>query len=308
MLGNRLKDAAGMAARGFLMGSADVVPGVSGGTVALVTGIYQRLVGTISTGSKALAAFIKGDIRRGFAGLRTVDWPFLLPLIAGAAAAILTLAKVIERLLHDQPIRMAAVFLGLILGTIVVAWRILRTPESTHAVVAGGVGVVAFFLFGFQSSLASDPALPVYFVSGALAICAFILPGVSGSFLLLSIGMYQPVIGAVNDRDAVVLAVFGLGAVVSLAIFSQFLDRVLRRHHDMVTAALIGLMLGSIRILWPWPNGLGDEAGLGATVLGRPQGDVAIPIALIIVSAAIVVAVSSLAERRARVALPASDG
>jgi putative membrane protein len=281
------------------MGSADVVPGVSGGTVALVTGIYPRLVGAISTGSKALARFVRGDVRAGWALLKAVDWRFLIPLVLGAAAAILTLAHLIETWLHTQPIRTAAVFFGMIIATIVIAWRLLRHPSTVHVVLALGVGVIMFFVFGLQSAAVADPSPAVFFVSGALAICAFILPGVSGSFLLLSIGMYQAVLGAVNDRDLAVLAVFGLGAVLSLAVFSRLLEGLLMRHHDNVTAVLVGLMLGSVRILWPWPNGLGDEDGVGATVLGAPKGDVLIPILLAVAAAALVLAVSTVAERRA---------
>ena len=288
-----------MPRRGFLMGSADVVPGVSGGTVALVTGIYPRLVGAISSGSRALGRLVKGDLRGAVSGLRAVEWSFLVPLVLGAALAVLTLARVIEDLLHDQPVRTAAVFLGLIAGTIVVAWGLLRRPGGAHLTVAAAVGVVAFVAFGFQSSTVAAPSLGIYFVSGALAICAFILPGVSGSFLLLAVGMYQAVLGSVNDRELVVIATFAAGAVLSLALFSQLLERLLERHHDLVTAALIGLMLGSLRILWPWPNGLGDENGVGATVLGAPSGDVVVPVILVVVAALIVIAVSRTAERRA---------
>ena len=281
------------------MGSADVVPGVSGGTVALVTGIYPRLVGAISGGSKALARFARGDVRGGLTHLGEVDWRFLVPLVLGAAMAVVTLAHLIETWLHEQPVRTAAVFLGMIVGTVIVAWRLLRHPTMNHVIVAVGVGLATFLLFGLQSAAVNDPSLLVFFVSGALAICAFILPGVSGSFLLLSIGMYQAVLGAVNDRDLAVVAVFGAGAVLSLAVFSRVLERLLERHHDAVTAVLVGLMLGSLRILWPWPNGLGDAEGVGATVLGMPRGDVVVPVALALLAAAVVLGVSTYAERRA---------
>jgi putative membrane protein len=296
----KLSDMTGSAVRGFLMGSADVVPGVSGGTVALVTGIYPRLVAAISTGSRALAMLAKGKLRDALTELRRVEWWFLVPLVIGAILAVLTLARLIEDLLHEQPIRTAAVFMGLILGTIVVAWRILHRPEARHLAIAGAVGVAAFLLFGLQSGAATDPSLLVFFLSGALAICAFILPGVSGSFILLSIGMYQAVLGAVNDRDMAAILVFAAGATVSLAVFSRLLERLLNDHHDAVVAALIGLMLGSLRILWPWPNGLGDEDGVGATELAAPSGDVLVPILLVVAAAALVIVVSTAAERRAR--------
>ena len=288
----------GIALRGFAMGSADVVPGVSGGTVALVTGIYPRLITSISVGSRALSRFVRLDFSGGMKALKRVDWFFLVSLMVGAAAAVLTLARFIEDLLHDEPVRIAGLFLGLIVGTIVIAWRLLRSASVRHVLVAVGVGIVAFLLFGLQSGVVADPGLPVFFVSGMLAICAFILPGVSGSFLLLSIGMYQAVLSAVNDRQLATVAVFAFGAIVGLALFSQLLERLLNRHYDNILAILIGLMLGSLRILWPWPNGLGDENGVGATVLGAPQGDVAVPVVLATVAAAAVIGFSMWAEHR----------
>ena len=289
---------AGVAARGLAMGAADVVPGVSGGTVALVTGIYPRLIATISAGSLAGGRLAKADVRGGLAALKRVDWWFLSALLLGVAVAVLTLARVIEDLLQSKPLPMAGLFLGMIVGTIIVAWRLLEQPTTRHALTAVMVGVGSFVLFGFQTAAASDPALVVYFFAGILAICAFILPGVSGSFLLLSIGMYQAVFGAVNDRETTIIAVFGLGAVLGLGFFSRLLERLLDRHFETVVALLIGLMLGSFRILWPWPNGLGDADGVGATVLSAPSGEIAAPVLLAVAGAVGVVAFSTWAERR----------
>ncbi len=198
--------------KGFLMGSADVVPGVSGGTVALVTGIYPTLVGAISTGSQALERLLRGSWGGFIAALRRVPWAFLLPLVIGAIAAVITLAGILETLIVEQPIRTAAAFFGLIAGTIVVAWRLIEKPRVIHHAIAGGVGLATFALFGLQSAATLEPALWAFFGAGAVAICAFILPGVSGSFLLLSMGMYQAVLGAVNDREVTALLVFATGA------------------------------------------------------------------------------------------------
>jgi putative membrane protein len=287
----------GLVARGFAMGSADVVPGVSGGTVALVTGIYERLVSTISDGSRVLESFVRGKYRRGLRQLGALDWWFLVPLVAGAVAAVLTLAGVLERSLADHPVRMAALFLGLIAGTIAIAWRMIVRPRPLHGGLVLGVGALFFALFGLQSSTIGDPSLVGFFGSGLLSIVAFILPGISGSFILLSIGMYQAVIGAVADRDLVVIVVFGLGAIIGLAVFSRVLHRLLDRHHDIVVSVLVGLMVGSLRILWPWPNGLGDEDGRGATVLGAPHEDVLVPVVLIVAGAAVVLVIAELARR-----------
>ena len=289
-----------MLARGLAMGSADLVPGVSGGTVAFVTGIYEPLVESVSTGSRALQSFAAGRIRKGIGHLGDVDWFFLGPLVIGAGVAIFALAGLLERLLREQPVRMAGFFFGLIVGTLFVAWRMVRRPTPEHGVIAVVVGVVAFAGFGLQGSAVVNPSGVIYALSGMLAIVAFVLPGISGSFMLLTIGMYQPVIGAVADRDLGPMLLFGIGAVLGLAVFSRILERLLEKQHDRVMAAVIGLMLGSFRILWPWPNGLGADSGIGATELAMPSGDVGVPILLALVGAVLVILVTLAADRGSR--------
>ncbi len=290
-------DLARLVLRGFAIGAADLVPGVSGGTVALVTGIYGRLVTAIGSCVRGAGYLARADLRRTVRSLASVEWPFLLAIVVGAVLAVATLAGMIENLLVDHPVRTAAVFFGLIGGAIVVAWRLLQEPGSRHAVIATTVGLAAFFLFGFRSSAVHDPDWYVFVGAGALGICAFILPGVSGSFLLLTIGMYQHVLGAVNDLDATTLVAFTLGAAGGLGLFSRLLEWLLARYHDLVVAAMIGLMIGSFRILWPWPAGLGDENGLGATTLGIPGPDLLVPVVLAITSAVLVISFSTWANR-----------
>ncbi len=241
--------------RGFLMGAADIVPGVSGGTVALVLGIYERLVRNVRIGAGVLGALARGraaEARRRFA---SIEWPFVLSLLAGILAALVALASVLERLLEDHPVQMAALFFGLVAGSIPLAWLAVRRWNAGRAIVFVAVAVAAFWVLGLRSEEVGDPALAAYLGAGAVAIVAMILPGISGSFILLMLGMYEAVLGAVNDRDLVVLGVFLAGAVVGLALFSTVLDRLLRDHHDLVMAALVGLMTGSLRVLWPWPDG-----------------------------------------------------
>jgi len=256
-------------AGGFLMGSADLVPGVSGGTIALVLGIYERLVRTIREGSSALGALARADWDRGKRHLAEVDWGFLLSLLAGIGLAVVVLSTFIETQLEERPVIMSAAFFGLVVGSVVVGWRLVRERSTRSIVVAVGVAVVFFLLLGLRSgSNVADPGMAVLFGSGALAICAMILPGISGSLILVLVGMYESVLGAVNDRDLVSLGVFLLGAVVGLAFFSRVLHWALQTHHDLVVAGLVGLMAGSLRILWPWPGGV-DSARLDA-----PSGDV----------------------------------
>lgn len=240
---------------GFLMGSADVVPGVSGGTVALVLGIYERLVHAIRTGAGALSSFVRGRFSEGWQRLRSVEWGFLVPLLVGIGLAIVSLAALLEHLLEDEPRNVAAVFLGLVLGSIPIAWRLVEDWTTARYAVVTAVAVAFFLLLGLRGSEVTDPAPWMFIASGAIAIVAMILPGISGSFILLMLGMYEVVIAAVNDRDLAMLALFGVAAVLSLAVFSALLDRLLRDHHDLVMAGLIGLMAGSLRVLWPWPDG-----------------------------------------------------
>ncbi len=243
------------------MGAADLVPGVSGGTIALVLGIYERLVASIRRGSSAIAATLRRDFRGAGDHLRSVEWLLLVPLFAGIGLAILTLASVIETQLHENPTVMAGAFFGLVVGSILIAWGLMRSPRPQHLVILVLVGAIVFVLLGLgEDATVSDPSLLVFFASGALAICAMILPGISGSLILLLVGMYPVVLGAVNDRDLAAVGVFALGCVVGLALFSQVLDWALTNHHDLVLSALIGLMAGSLRVVWPWPDGVDSSA------------------------------------------------
>jgi putative membrane protein len=286
--------------RGFLMGSADIVPGVSGGTVALVVGIYERLIHSIRQGAAALGRLVRVDGKGAIEKLKTVEWAFLIPLGVGILTAVVVLSSVVGDLLDERPVEMAGLFFGLILGSTVIAWHLLRSPQSYHALIATGVAVVAFLALGLRGggvdeesvSQAANPAFLAFFVAGAVAICAMILPGVSGSFLLVMLGMYEPVLDAVSDRDLGSVLVFGAGCIIGLALFSTLLDRLLASNHDEVLAALIGLMLGSLRVLWPWPG------GIDTTELAGPTDPVIVPVVLAVGSAILVVVVGRLGISR----------
>ncbi|MBM3634393.1 MAG: DUF368 domain-containing protein [Actinobacteria bacterium] len=278
--------------RGFLMGSADVVPGVSGGTIAVLVGIYERLVHAISMASRALGNLLRFRFREAGQRLRAIDWVLILPLIIGIGVAIFTLAGVISTLLADHPEAMAGLFSGLVAASAWVAWRMIRTPNATAIVVAIVVAVITFFVLGLKGGAIADPSWLVIFGAGAIAICAMILPGISGSFLLLMLGMYDFVISAVDERDFPVLGVFALGCIVGLALFSQLLDWSLTNHHDVVVAAMAGLMIGSFRVLWPWPS------GVDSTELGTAVGNWYVPVLLGLVAAAVVAGLTLLVERR----------
>lgn len=280
-------------AEGFLMGSANLVPGVSGGTIALVLGIYERLIDSITEGSSALGALVKGDLKGSSQRFRQVEWPFLLSMMAGILLAVVLLAAFLERQLEEHPTVLAAAFFGLVAGSIIVAWRLLESPGPPHLVLATVVGVVLFVLLGLGgTSEAIDPGLIAFFGAGALAICAMILPGLSGSLLLILVGMYAAVLAAVNDRDFQSVAVFALGAIIGLALFSQILHWALEHHHDFLLAGLVGLMAGSLRILWPWPD------GVGSAMIAAPGDDWVVALLASVVGLSAVFLISRIGDAR----------
>lgn len=275
------------------MGTADLIPGVSGGTIALVLGIYERLVASVREGSLALGAILKTDFSPARRHLAAVEWGFLVPLLLGILSAVMLLSGLLEAQLAERPQFLAGLFLGLVLGSVVIAWRLVREPRATHIAVALAVAVVLFISLGVgEGGIPEDPSALVFFAAGALAICAMILPGISGSLILLLVGMYAPVLGAVNDRELVLVLVFVAGAVLGLALFSQALHWALRHHHDLLMAGLVGLMAGSTRVLWPWPDGVTGPA------LGAPDSAWPMVLLAIAIGAVAVWGISNLADTR----------
>tara|TARA_B110000305_G_scaffold241536_1_gene316088 strand:+ start:629 stop:1543 length:915 start_codon:yes stop_codon:yes gene_type:complete len=285
--------------RGFAMGAADIVPGVSGGTVALVLGIYGRLINNIRIGARGLKELLTGDIAALKATLGKIEWIWLVSLLTGILVAVAALSSVLERLLDDEPVTMSGLFFGLVLGTIYVAYRMLDRVDTTAIGIIVGVGISLFLLLGLKSdTVVDDNAAEVvtkspliFLLVGAIAICAMILPGISGSFLLVMMGMYTEVLGAVNDRDFVSLGAFIVGAVLGLALFSTLLSWLLEHYRTWVIAAMVGLMLGSMRVLWPWPD------GTNTTTLSAPSDNVVLPIVLAAVGIIAVVAVDILSRK-----------
>ncbi len=247
------------------MGSADIVPGVSGGTVALVLGIYKRLISNVRQGARALKLLVTGKFSDGIAALVAIDWLFIIPLGLGVVGAFALLRHPMQDLLVDHAEGTAAVFSGLVIASCLLVTRQITDwgPKTLGALV--GVAVLAFYLLGFQAGASADPAIWMFALTGSIAICAMILPGISGSFIMLMLGMYAAVLGGSISE----LAVFLVGAVIGLALFSSVLNHLLENYEQVVLGALLGLMVGSFRVLWPWPNGVGfisDEAN--ETVVG----------------------------------------
>lgn len=239
-------------AQGLLMGCADVIPGVSGGTVALIVGIYEPLVGSVRDAALAAVRLLRGDVPGARAAAGAVRWRLVLPLGLGILTALVVGAAVIPGLLERYPAQTSALFFGLIGGSLGVPWRRASRITPRSYALAAGCALLAFVLVGLPPRTVEDPALPAVFAAAAAAICAMILPGISGAFLLLVLGVYEVTLQALRGLDVAYIAVFGLGAAVGLGLFSRLLAHLLDVHHDATMAALVGLMAGSLRALWPW--------------------------------------------------------
>lgn len=259
--------------RGGLIGTAEVIPGVSGGTVALVTGVYDALIGSAGHLVSAVRLLVTDGLAgRGLsrvaAQLRQVSWGVIVPVLIGMAVAFVTGARVLEPVLEHYPEGSRAVFGGLILASVIVPLRALggRLRMAEWLLVIVGTAAAAV-LTGFPPGDVTDPSLFVVAAAAAVAVCALVLPGPSGSFLLLTFGLYAPTIAAVNDRDMAYLASFAAGAVVGLSLFVKGLQWLLAHRRRVTLALMAGLMIGSLRALWPWQT---DER-----VLLAPSGNVA---------------------------------
>ena len=240
----------GIFLRGAAMGTADLVPGVSGGTVALITGIYPRLLAAVTaTDAAAVRLLLKGQ----WLGLwRHVDGAFLLPLMLGIGSAIFALASTLKLLLETQPLLVWSFFCGLVLLSSLALIRTEMTKLTPMVGLMFLIGVVIMLTLGLGTGISFPQHLGGFFVAGLLGICAMILPGISGSFILLLLGMYGPIITAVADRELLPLLVFAVGCAVGLLTFSRFLTFVLARARVTTLALLVGFLLGSLVILWPW--------------------------------------------------------
>ncbi|WP_370292425.1 DUF368 domain-containing protein [Thalassolituus sp.] len=244
---------AGVFFRGLAMGAADVVPGVSGGTIAFITGIYGRLLDAISGVSPALLTTLR---REGFAAAwKQLDGTFLLTLGSGILVAIASLAKVIHYLLMHHPIALWAFFFGLIIAS---CWHIGRTIQQWRwqELAAIALGTVVAGWISMASPTEIEASLPVVFVAGSIAICAMILPGISGSFMLLLMGLYGPVMAAIKGLDLPLLGTFAAGALLGLLLFSRLLSWLLHHFESVVLALLTGFMVGSLVKVWPWKETL----------------------------------------------------
>ena len=239
--------------QGVLMGAADVVPGVSGGTMALIVGIYESLVRSVREGIAAPVYLLAGKAARARRAFADVDWALVVPLGVGILAALKVASGVIPPLLEAYPEMSRGLFFGLILASIAIPWQALDRKGGREALVVVAAAVAAFLITGLPGlAPAEDPGAVRIVLTASVAICAMILPGVSGSFLLLALGLYEATLAAVDGLDLGYIALFALGALAGLGLFSRLLTWLLAERSDLTMAALIGLMAGSLRALWPW--------------------------------------------------------
>ncbi|PHQ23735.1 DUF368 domain-containing protein [Marinobacter guineae] len=239
--------------RGIAMGAADIVPGVSGGTIAFITGIYFRLLEAINAAPVAVFRHLfRGNFR---AFWHACDGTFLVCLLAGILISIATLASAISYVLVEYPILIWSFFFGLIVASV---WHVGR--QVRHYKVAllvpllAGI-VVAWWITTLSAGQVSPSGL-AFFGAGALAICAMILPGISGSFILVIIGMYSPVLAAIKSLDLGILLIFMAGCAVGLLSIARLITWAFHHFHDLVLALLTGFMIGALNKVWPWKETL----------------------------------------------------
>jgi putative membrane protein len=249
--------------KGIAMGAADVVPGVSGGTIAFISGIYQELIDSINKFDlKTILSVRKNGIKATWAAL---NGNFLLALISGIFISILTFSKVITFLLDNHPILVWSFFFGLVLASILLIWKQI-THWKYYSLFALLLGTFVSYYITIAKPVASPDSLPYLFLSGFVAIIAMILPGISGAFILLLMGSYQTVIGTINQfREGIALfnmeilgqamiklMTFAVGAILGLKLFSKILHWMFAHHKNTTLAVLIGFMIGSLNKIWPW--------------------------------------------------------
>ncbi|MFM1932862.1 MAG: hypothetical protein RL226_2165, partial [Bacteroidota bacterium] len=238
-----------VALKGVAMGAADVIPGVSGGTIAFITGIYEELLATIACVKLSLLKTLKNEGLAAF--WKALNGNFIVALFVGIGSAIVSLAHLISWLLDNKPIQLWSFFFGLVLASVPLVARQVGQWKMTQ-VAMFVVGAISAWLITGLPPVAGSSGLLFYFVCGMIAICAMILPGISGSFILLLLGAYAPVIEAVKSFNIGIVAVFGAGCVVGLLSFSKLLNWMFNKHRSVTIALLAGFLLGSLRKLWPW--------------------------------------------------------
>ena len=244
-----IKDYILLTLKGLAMGAADVVPGVSGGTIAFITGIYEELLETINSVNFSALKKLKSEGLKSF--WKHINGNFLVALFLGIAISIISLAKLITYLLDQHAVLLWAFFFGLIISSIYLVGKTVKKWDFTK-VIGLLVGAGIAFYITILPPMENPNALWYVFLSGAIAICAMILPGISGSFILLLLGSYEMILGAIKDVKLAIIGVFALGCITGLLSFSKLLNWMFKKYHDLTIALLTGFLVGSLNKIWPW--------------------------------------------------------
>ena len=270
--------------KGVLMGVCDIIPGVSGGTIALITGIYERLISAIGSISMVpVTALLRGRKDEASEAITRIDPVFLGILLAGIGLGLLTMSRIILSLLQTYPAETYAFFFGLIIVSSVLIYYRIEQADAVIAAVWVGLGLAVGYGIGGLDQAALGHSLPVLFITGFIALCAMILPGISGAYITLLMNQYEFLLAALASFDLVPLIVYMTGGVAGLLSMSRVLKLMLRRYHTQSLAFLTGLMLGSTRMVYD------QIAAAGGTVSG---------VWVFVAAGALLIALLELAIRR----------
>jgi len=247
----KIKDYLLLTVRGLAMGAADVVPGVSGGTIAFVTGIYEELINSIkSFNLEAVNVLFKKGIAPFW---KHINGNFLLSVGTGIILSVLTLAKVMQELLVSAPILLWSFFFGLIIGSAVTIAQKIKKWNPTN-IICSILGTIIAYYITAMSPASTPEDFWFIILCGSIAICAMILPGISGAFILLMFSKYEFVLNAISSMKFDIIVLFGIGAAGGIIAFSNVLSWLLKKWHDATTAILMGFMIGALNKVWPWKN------------------------------------------------------
>lgn len=249
-----LKEYIVISLKGVAMGAADVVPGVSGGTIAFISGIYEELLHSISAINIGLFKTLKSD---GFkAACKQLNGNFLLALLLGIFISIVSLAKIIKYLLENEPVLLWSFFFGLVLASVIYVGKQITNWNAAVIFLMIAGSVIAFYITTLDPLVSENSSGWFLFLAGAIAICAMILPGISGAFILVLLGAYKSVLTAVNERDYKLILIIALGAIVGLLSFSRVLKWLFKYYKNHTLAVLTGFIIGSLNKIWPWKRTL----------------------------------------------------
>jgi len=253
-MSRKIKDYIIIGFKGMAMGAADVVPGVSGGTIAFISGIYEELLGSISNVNLKLFNTLKKEGLK--VAWKQVNGNFLLSLFLGIFISVVTLAKAIKYLLENEPILLWSFFFGLVLASIIYVAKQITKWNFISVLLLLLSSFLAYYVTTLNPLVNENSSLLFLFLAGAIAICAMILPGISGAFILVLLGAYKTILTAVDDRDLKTIATVGLGAIVGLLSFSKILKWLFSNYKNYTLAALTGFIIGSLNKIWPWKETL----------------------------------------------------